>query len=169
MKKGQRITQLTFEERGLIDAELKKGTSLRTLCGLLKRSKSTLSCEIRKNGGYEDYDLIKAQSRSDISRRFKKCNTHKITDSELAKLVRENAGKSPSVKKLCASLKVGVQRLFRVCHEHGIDLGGLHQLQGYGVSVSQRLDAIEMQIQILTDQIKEMHVRDNENKKIRDF
>ena len=65
---------LTLSEREEISRSLVAGSSMREIAATLKRSPSTISREINRNGGYDDYRATQAEQAAwDRAHRPKKC------------------------------------------------------------------------------------------------
>jgi IS30 family transposase len=64
MSKCKRIT---FEEREKIEMLLKKGFGMYSTATAIQRPNSTVTYEIRNNGGRHGYDAVKAQQRADTA------------------------------------------------------------------------------------------------------
>jgi IS30 family transposase len=70
---------LTLPEREVISRGIVAGRSIRSMAGLLGRSPSTVSREVRRNGGYDRYRAVTADERAWArARRPKRC---KLADS----------------------------------------------------------------------------------------
>lgn len=60
-----KIRHVTFEERKVIEEKIKKGMPNVEIGKLLGRNGSTISWEIQRNGGRDNYKAKKAQERYD--------------------------------------------------------------------------------------------------------
>ncbi|MEQ1500068.1 MAG: helix-turn-helix domain-containing protein [Parcubacteria group bacterium] len=79
---------LSFEERFLIEKMLSKKHDLLSISNTLDRSISTISLEIRKNGGVGLYSASEAQNRASVLQRKKKSAFNKVMrDPSLEKFV----------------------------------------------------------------------------------
>lgn len=63
MTSPKRFTHLTFEERQLLEDYLKDGKSYRFMSRALLRADVTLSLEVKRNGGRENYCAVSAQKK----------------------------------------------------------------------------------------------------------
>ncbi len=59
---------LSYEERKQISKSVKKYLPINEIANLIGRSVSSTYRELKKNGGYKDYDPDKAQKMADIQR-----------------------------------------------------------------------------------------------------
>jgi transposase, IS30 family len=76
----KKYTHLTFEERSEIEYFLKKGYSIRTIAGILKRGPSTISEEIKRNNVNGVYDSRKAKQKAYTKRKYAKYEGMKVVE-----------------------------------------------------------------------------------------
>ena len=85
-KNPKKYKQLQPEERGQIEAYYKMGMSISGIARMLNRSKSTISCEIRRGKHRRKYIARIAQNRSE--KRRKESHKHnKWSDYKLLKFI----------------------------------------------------------------------------------
>jgi IS30 family transposase len=109
---------LSLVEREEISRGLKAGDSLRTIAGQLGRPVSTVSREVRRNGGREKYRAVEAQSRAGReARRPKPCKlvTHPLLRAEVEGLLRKRWSPQQISARLKALHPNDVE--FHVSHE----------------------------------------------------
>ena len=63
---------LSYEERFFIEKMLTLGNSLKVISGALERGLSTISQELKENGGRKRYKALSAQNKSNIKQNKKK-------------------------------------------------------------------------------------------------
>lgn len=99
-KSKKKYRHLEKEERFCIEKMLKAGKSFGEIARTLGRGLSTVSEEVRRNGGQESYSAQKAEKRAYYKQYWKKKNCNKVaTDGHLYKFVEKslNKGWSPEV------------------------------------------------------------------------
>ena len=95
---------LTLAEREEISRALAEGKSIRSIAARLGRSPSTVSREIRRNGGADNYRAVQADDAAwDRARRPQRCKLAK--NRPLAKLVSEKLRQSWSPQQIAGWLK----------------------------------------------------------------
>jgi IS30 family transposase len=72
MKPQKQYSQLGYEERQTISIGQEQGLSIRAIARMLKRSPSTISREITRNGGAAAYNCRFAQQRHVRKRRHRR-------------------------------------------------------------------------------------------------
>lgn len=83
-------------ERKIIQDLLDSGSQIKDIADILKRSKSAISSEIKKNGGIRLYNAERAQELSDL----KKIESNKGKNSPLQHLIKRVNILEEMIKKL---------------------------------------------------------------------
>lgn len=97
---------ITKEERFCIEKMLKNSQTLRSIASVLERGVSTISEEIKKNGGRDKYYAEKAHNRAYRKQHLKKQNCMKVaTDSFLAAYVEKKLRRYISPERISGRLK----------------------------------------------------------------
>jgi IS30 family transposase len=97
-------TALTYEDREEISRGIASGLSVRAIAERIKRSPSTVSREIARNGGASRYRAVGADERAwDRARRPKKCLL--ATNRELRRIVAEKLARQWSPQQIAGWLK----------------------------------------------------------------
>jgi transposase, IS30 family len=95
--------RLSRAERAVVRKGIEHGESLRSIASLLGRSPSTVSREVKRNGGQMEYDPEIAQERADIS--SERVKPYKFNSfPELQNLVNDKLTKKWSPKQISHSL-----------------------------------------------------------------
>ena len=79
-------TCLTKQERKEIERLIRKGYSLSSIAGILGRGKSTVTAEIRRNGGICEYNAVKADLKAEENKKkavIKQVETHQTHENRL--------------------------------------------------------------------------------------
>lgn len=152
---------LTLEERQKIEALLMEGRSQSFIAYQLERSKNAINCEIiryKTNGGIFPY---KAEIAQEILQKIRKnkydcLKRHKLEDrmQEIIELLE----KGRTLSDMAKILNVSKSTIF-----YFMQANGLKRASNLEPSLmEQRISALEMQIKILTKQIKEItHGKNN--------
>jgi len=106
-KHGGRMDPYTFEERKIIERLLKSGATGKHAAKKLGRSTNGINTEIRKNGGWKEYNAERAQKRAEEMRRDA---NKKISHALLGK-------SGPGVSKRIKNLEMQVEILFETIRE----------------------------------------------------
>src|SRR3989344_3744643 len=97
---------LSFEERFVIETLYCRGSSVRNIAGLLKRSVNTIAREIRRNSVHGAYDATKAKHKSYATRWRSKQQCLKVALSAFLTItVEEKLNKKWSPKQISGHLK----------------------------------------------------------------
>jgi IS30 family transposase len=65
---GKVVKALDFEERKLLEENLKRNYTMQKIARIMNRSGTGLTKEVKKNGGRLKYNAIEAQKRADFHR-----------------------------------------------------------------------------------------------------
>ena len=85
---------LRKEERFCIEKMLRQSKSFSEVARTLGRGLSTISEEVKENGGRENYNAKKANHRAQLKQYWKKKNCNKVAmDGHLSRFVEKNLGK----------------------------------------------------------------------------
>ncbi len=96
---------LTLNERETISRGLSARQSIRSLAKQLRRSPSTISREVNRNGGYENYRAVNAdQAAWQLARRPKPCKLK--TEKQLCKRVTDKLALNWSPQQIAGWLKL---------------------------------------------------------------
>ena len=109
---------LTLEEREEISRGIAAGRSLRSIAGILNRSPSTLSREVRRNGGRRCYRAAEADKQAwKRARRRKRCRL--VCRPRLRQLVEEKLQEAWAPQQITGWLKRTYpgDEFYRVSHE----------------------------------------------------
>jgi IS30 family transposase len=97
-------TALTLADREEISRSVARGESMRSIAAKLERSPSTVSREIKRNGGREGYRAVQADSAAwDRARRPKRCKL--VQNRELARVVASRLRRRWSPEQIAGWLK----------------------------------------------------------------
>ena len=106
--------QLTLLERYQIMVFLQTGRSQTEIAGVLNRSKSTISREIRRNSFKEAYDPANAQVTATARRKFAERATKQ--SPEVLQIIRKWLRRGWSPESISHRFSVGFPLQKRVCH-----------------------------------------------------
>lgn len=147
-KKTPKIT-LTLEERQQIEKLLKKGFRNCEIARNLGRSPSVIHYEITRSGGFINYEANHAQELSDKRRSAQMAKYRWDGVQETKELIISLRKQGKSVNFIANQLQVNCHTLSKFIKRH--ELGG--------DIIEERIEALEMQIQIIIEQLEKMNVR----------
>jgi IS30 family transposase len=148
-------TRFTLEERKKLEELLKLETSLQSIARLMGRTRSGLQSEVDKffqRSGLTIYDgemahRLSAELQSNKNKRSSTLTLEKKFDQ-----VKELREQGYSIKDISKFLGTHYSAVFRFIKEKNI-----HAISGiYPINLEERISSLEMQIKILTNQIKEL-------------
>ena len=176
MNKGK-LRYLTFEERLVIERLLSRGISLELISFELNRAKSTITTEISLNGGKEKYSAEEGQKRRNdqinkIGSFQHKSDSLTIKERELIEsLLKENLTGSEIARKLNRSKNTinseirrnggrlnysGEKAQIKSDLIRGSVLEKQRSTNNIVLDSKDKIEALEMQVQILLETIQEM-------------
>lgn len=141
---------LNLDERLVIEKMLKDGAKTGTIASTLCRSHSCIKQEIRKMGGRALYDGKKSQERAEEINR--------------AKIRKTTKGFTEAQKTIIDQLIEAKEPIFRISQIAGVTPArvstyisnlGIAYPKNNAISLRQRLESIEQQLEILFELIKE--------------
>lgn len=95
---------LSQVEREEISREIATQSSMRTIAGLLGRSPSTISREIKRNGGYANYRAVQAEQAAWTSaKRPKRCKL--VSNKQLSQIIAKKLRRQWSPQQIAGWLK----------------------------------------------------------------
>ncbi len=155
------IKKLSFEERELIEQKLGQEISFAKIAKQMGRSKSCISAEIRRGGGFREYTAARAQKKterrpySEGSRPY----GNKFTEEEVA-IIRDHLAKDWSTNRIreligCSHLKLRIWLARQQGRSEQLELPIEKKLSKGTDDLEQRIAALEQQIDIILDIIKE--------------
>ena len=109
---------LSQAEREEISREIAAQSSMRTIAGLLGRSPSTISREIKRNGGYEHYRAVQAEQYAwKRAKRPKRCKL--VNNKQLSQIVAKKLRRQWSPQQIAGWLKTAYpdDEGYQVSHE----------------------------------------------------
>ncbi len=148
---GKGVTELNLDERLIIEAGLARGDKTGTIASIIGRSHSCVKQEIRKNGGKNNYKARDAHSRS-MERRSMSIEkkSFPLSNEEHLRVV-DFINQGFSRDRTAREMGITNYRLKKHFEKTGLKyktkhLGGLEE----------RVNSIEMQLEIAIDAIKEL-------------
>jgi transposase, IS30 family len=109
---------LSQEEREEISREIATHSSMRTIAVLLDRSPSTISREIKRNGGYDHYRAVSAEQEAwKRAKRPKRCKL--LSNKQLSQIVAKKLRRQWSPQQIAGWLKTAYpeDEGYQVSHE----------------------------------------------------
>ncbi len=137
----------TLSEMKTIETELRGGKTCSVIAKMLNRSKAGIVGEVRKGGGREKYN---AETRHLQAFRAKTSRTVGFSEKQKAtimQMVHEG--------RLQNDIRYKIGCSYEKLNNYLIE-NGLKKQVPDEVTLMERMDALEMQLQILTEQIKEI-------------
>jgi IS30 family transposase len=149
MKKSKKPFNL--QERIFIQTSLEQGLSQREIARMLNRSEGGMSREILRGSFDGKYNAHKSQELCK-ERYISKTRIRKIfTAEEVAYIIKEKENGAP-VSKIALDLKTHLSKVKNLLNQHGIDC----RSESYIHRIYERIDALEEQVKILFETIKEL-------------
>jgi IS30 family transposase len=141
-------------ERDVIEKLLKEGRTFGFISSATGRSRSCIKMEVARNGGKDVYTAEEAQLRFESLNSLKSLKLSKPLSPELAETIRLAASKGKSMYKIRKSLGISRYLLLKYFKEFHIE----HKSKDHA-SLEERFEILEMQIEILMDQVRELKNR----------
>ena len=155
------VNDLRLEERIEIERLIKEGCSCSRIATLIKRSNSCIRMEVRKNGGYYNYDANKSHERHlNALNNRKISNTKRILSDEEKDFLENQVEKGVSLNYLMAKLKTNRRRILSVLKDKNIH----YEPKNNFSSIIERVEIIEMQLEIVIETIKVLNDRYKKDK-----
>ena len=161
---------LTIEERACIAQYYKNGLKISEIAKLIKRNKSTISRELKRNPSKnEGYNAIGAQRK--YNKRRKKCIRHKVLENQLLyEFVTFGLSQywSPDqiVNKLPEPLSISISTIYRAIDNKMFDEVVASRLRRYGKNLKRQLHKTKnicydfSSVRTLHERPKEVETRD---------
>lgn len=103
-KRTRSILALPQAKREEISREIATQSSMRTIAGLLGRSPSTISREIKRNGGYDHYRAVQAEQQAWKRAKRPKC-CKPVNNKQLSQVVAKKLRRQWSPQQIAGWLK----------------------------------------------------------------
>lgn len=147
---GVGSTDLSLEEREEIEKLLKLDFALSRIASTIVRSFSVVKSEVKRNGGRKEYKAKDAHEAYMMRNEARKRKIRKnLTQEEIDKIT-SLAKEGHSLNRIYEITGVGYDRVRKYLVENNIRMKG-HNYAG----VEQRFSAIEMQLEIILDIMKQ--------------
>jgi Helix-turn-helix domain len=161
------MKRILKHERQIIERMLKEGHNFAEIGRFLGRTRGSIKQEIFRAGGKNNYNAEQAEAAA-IRRMENMCSklrvlgTKKISD-EQKEIMKRGIDENWSLNKIRVSAGVGRSALDRFVKENHI-LRPTGEMLGNTRMLYERIKMLEMQLEIIIDQIKELtNVRNTEN------
>lgn len=147
---GKGSTELIFDDRVKIEELLKLGCKIGSIARSLGRSDSCIKQEVRRGYGREAYNAERVQKMADLrksignQKKRKNLNEHEIV------LIKKGIDEGLSMHKISSGFKISPYKLRQFIQENKIK----YTRKNYA-SFEQRLEVLEMQIEIIIEKLKE--------------
>jgi IS30 family transposase len=148
---GKNSSVLRLDEREQIEKGIKMGDTNAMIARILGRCISCIKQEIAKNGGRERYNAKDSEDRSRRRRENKNSKLSKVFSPDEEQKIREMINSGASMNKICLEMGIRHFRLRKFIDRNNIDFVP----QNY-IGFDARIGSLEMQVQILTEQLKEL-------------
>lgn len=146
---------LTLKDRKIIEESIKEGVSCVVISYRIGKSDSCVAKEIKRNGGKENYNAIEAHTKfAENIGKGNRARLRKFTEEELKKIETWRA-EGRSKNWICIQLRT-TETVFN--RHFPTELRFVKQ------SELDKVEYLQMQIQILTDQLKELYDNNLKNK-----
>ena len=148
---GKKITELTLAERREIERMLKEGITAKVIHQQMDRSYTTILAEIKRSGGVDHYNAVKAHKDA-RERKMNRLGVGRKSwtfSEEQIIMIKHLINDGETAALICKKMKVGRERLYKFFNQQQIDVG--HSTR---FTVIERLDALEEQVKILSEQVK---------------
>ena len=153
------VAHLNKEERHRIEALLKKGLSFRKVAKEIGRSPAVIMDEMKRCKMTRDtYDGERAQKIAEEKRLFKRISN--LSEEEKRFIISERAN-GMTFNHIANSLGVSLTSMKKYCVVLGIKSGCTERGHNPSVSLLQRVMALESQIEIILETIKESNGKNN--------
>ena len=160
---------LTFEEREIIERNIKNGMSAGRICHLIRRSATGIQREIRRNGGRSNYSALDAQRASDKTHISAVIKRRRKFSEEAHNYIVEGIKAGKSVSALGRELNVAYGSLSNYIRWNKILDGQLPTSLPVNpvnpVNLNERVTSLELQLEIITEHLKKLknYVSSKEN------
>lgn len=120
---------------------------------ILGKAKSTLFYEIKINGGKENYDALSAHERWINQLNIMKHKRNEINNEHI-RVFKEGIEKGYAIKHICALARVDTNKFLKWRQQNNIKY---HKAKPNSLfhQLHERIDSLQMQIDIILDFIKE--------------
>jgi IS30 family transposase len=150
------MTALVLSEREVIEELLKKGYTLERIASVISRSYSCVKKEIRRNFGREKYNAKQANREAYLRHVHRIQKTEKNLTEEQAASIKDGIGQKLSQDQISIKSGVSVYKLKKYFRENNISY-----MPRYMGGLNDRISALESQIEILTQLMKEKNVKNS--------
>ncbi len=141
------LQHFTLHERNTIETEVKKGTPTNQIARLINRSDSGVKSEIRKGGGREKYSAQNRQYEAVRSRERRCIGFSNHQKEAISKMLDEGRTQNEIRYRMsCSYYKLNDYMI-----QNGLKSEKINE-----VTLADRVDSLEMQVQILAEQLKEI-------------
>ena len=137
----------TLQERNIIETETKKGTPTNEIARLINRSDSGVKAEIRKGGGRKKYNAQNRQYEALRSRERKWSGFSNHQKEAISKMLDQGRTQNEIRYRMSCSY----DKLNNYLIQNGLKSEKINE-----VTLADRVDSLEMQVQILAEQLKEI-------------
>ena len=148
---GSGAFELRFDERQSIERLLKEKYKTGGIANILARSHSCSKQEIRKNGGKSDYKASVAQSAYETRKEAKNRKLEYNFSASQIEIIHDLLNQNKSASFIASQLKISMVALTGYFRRNGIKMAPRSNLGFHS-----RISALEDQIKILTQLIKEL-------------
>lgn len=151
---GKGASDLRLEERRMIEKLIKDGRTNGNIAYHINRTGSCVKKEILRHGGRANYSAVKAQEAADLRRETKNAKISKGLLPSEQEIVKKLALEGHSINSIRSKTAISRHLLTRFLRESGIAVKSRHYL-----SFEDRITQLELQMEILIDQVRELKNR----------
>jgi len=143
--------EISLEERKSIEKLVSLGWTIGAIASSIGRSHSGVKLELKRNGGRHNYNALKAQEAHAAARRARTAHKQKGFTSEQLQIIKEGLDRGDPYTQIMERSGVTIYMLKQYVKRNGI----VAKKMNYA-SFIERIEAIESQIEIILDLIKEL-------------
>lgn len=150
-EKTRSMNRLTLEDRRQIEALVKKGYMQSYIARTIGRNKSTINTELKKYGDLDNYNAVIAHKNHCVNVRRSNQKRTKIFSQDALISIQEKYRKGLSLKAIADELQTSKWVIKNVIKRMNLRKRSLE-----GTSLDSRVDALEMQLEIIIEQLREL-------------